>query len=530
MLRAAAIRNTRLQGLARRLPDADDDSGSLMFALLLVVLAGALASLMVPVLLISINGTRAEQRRVSALGAASAGIDVVMAQIRAANDGAGNGVLSKLPCGTLSGTVSAGSSATYSVTVKYYTTDPRGQSNPTQILCIANSGARSAPAYGLVSSTGRDTSSSTFTRTVQATYIFQSTNANIAGGLIHVYKTSSSNDLCIDAGSTSPAVGTVVTVKTCVPGSAQQTWAYNSYLNLTLVSSKNSSPPNGLCLDAGTPEASNAVLKLQTCAFPAIAQQQWSLNDSANFAGTSDGASLNSFCFNVQNQNVSGSQIILSTNCNGTYDNIQTFSPEASVGAGAAGTTSGQLVNFSQFGRCLDIPNYDTGAGYMIAWPCKQAPVATNVGWNQRWALPATVGATAKSAPGSISATDTNGNQWCLTSPQSAAAGQYVYIVGCPGVLLTSQKWTVYTNTTAYATSYRIIDSSGDGSGTGTSSTTGLCLQPASQTSANTNDFFSSGNQVMKLVVQVCSGSTLQKWNAPPNILAPLPLKDINEN
>ena len=74
-------------------------------------------------------------------------------------------------------------------------------------------------------------------RTVQATYIFQTTNANISGGLIHVYKTSSTNDLCIDAGSGSPVVGTAVTVKTCSAASSQQTWAYNSNLTIELTSS-----------------------------------------------------------------------------------------------------------------------------------------------------------------------------------------------------------------------------------------------------------------------------------------------------
>src|ERR1700748_2655409 len=99
---------TRLQ---RRLPRRDDDSGSLMFALLLMFLATALAGLMTPVLLISMNGTRADQRRVAEVAAAKAGIDVGMAQIRAADDNTGPnavngltvGVLSKLPCGTLTG-------------------------------------------------------------------------------------------------------------------------------------------------------------------------------------------------------------------------------------------------------------------------------------------------------------------------------------------------------------------------------------------------------------------------------------------
>ena len=47
------------------------------------------------------NGTRSDQRREASIAAAEAGIDVAMAQIRAANDGTGAtnnlGVLSKPP-------------------------------------------------------------------------------------------------------------------------------------------------------------------------------------------------------------------------------------------------------------------------------------------------------------------------------------------------------------------------------------------------------------------------------------------------
>ena len=67
------------------------------------------------------------------------------------------------------------------------------------------------------------------------------------------------------------------------------------------------------------------------------------------------------------------------------YDNIKDLAPDAAVGAGAAGASSGQLVNFNQFGRCLDVTNQDVTSAYLIAWPCKQAPDPTNVAWNQRW-------------------------------------------------------------------------------------------------------------------------------------------------
>lgn len=518
-IRFAAERNARLtRSVRRRVPDRADDSGSLLFALLLTLIGSALASLMVPMLLVQIGSTRDEVRRAHALGAAESGINVIVGQIRAARDGSGNGVLSELPCGTLSGTADAGDGSRYQVTVSYFPSDPKGQTSTwlsaNAIQCLTGAGARSAPAYALIQSQGTDTTTGSFgsvqVRSLQATYIFQTTNQNITGGLIHIYNNGSNQDLCIDAGSGSPTAGTSVTMQPCSPGSLSQTFGYETDLNLEQMSS-------GLCLDAGTPEASGAVVKLQACVTPAVPQQEWSLNDSANFAGTSDGSTLNSFCFNVQTPNVVGSLLILSTNCNGAYDDIQTFSPEAAVGAGAAGPSTSQLVNFNQFGRCLDVTNFDVNYAYLIDWPCKQAPNPNNIGWNQRWTVPKITG-TATSASGQITTNDTsNSTTYCLVSPLSTVSG-YVTVSPCPATgTPINMNWTIYGATGTYSTSYEIVDNAGN------------CLSPTDP-NATPPDLFSGGNKISKMVVSVCSGSTLQKWNAPPNVLQPTPLKDVGEH
>ena len=151
--------------------------------------------------------------------------------------------------------------------------------------------------------------------------------------------------------------------------------------------------------------------------------------------GTSDGATLNNLCFNVQNQNVSGSFVILSSNCNGGKDNVQNWTLDPSVGAGAAGSATGELVNFSQFGRCLDVTNFVVTSPSMIAYPCKQAPNPTNVAWNQRWTVPTVTGSNI-SATGSISTNDlTDGNTYCLTSPQAVGYGNWVTLTKCPNTL-----------------------------------------------------------------------------------------------
>jgi hypothetical protein len=536
MMRAAAARNARLTSGTTGRFRGQGDSGSLIFALLLVFLGTALAGLMTPVLLIALNGTRADQRRVTALAAAQAGIDVIVGQIRAANDGASanNGVLSLLPCGTLSGSVGVGGAARYQVTVNYYTTDPKGQSaswlSANAIQCVAGAGARSAPLYGYMQSLGTDQAAGSFStipvRTLQATYLFKASNQNIAGGLIRAYKTSTSNDLCFDAGSSSPTAGTSLTMKTCSTGSASQTWAYTTNLTISLVSTKTSAFPNGsMCLDAGSNHRTGNLVKVQPCAVGVSWEQQWSLNESANFAGAlPDDSNLDSYCFNVQTQNVSGSYVILSTNCGGGYDNIQTFQPEAAVGAGQAGTASGQLVNYNQFGRCMDIPDYSLSYGYMIAWPCKQNPNPTAVGYNQRWTLPA-IASGQTSATGKITTTNDSGQLLCLQSPQSVAANTYVAPVTCSaGSTNTNLIWTVTGgNNGDYTTSYRIKDST-----TGTPGNVGYCMQPTDP-SAPAPDLFPKGSNISKIILGLCSGSTMQKWNAPPDIGNATPLKDIGE-
>jgi hypothetical protein len=75
-------------------------------------------------------------------------------------------------------------------------------------------------------------------------------------------------------------------------------------------------------------------------------------------------------------------------------------------------------------------------------------------------------------------------------------------------------KWTVYGKTSSYATSYEITDNSG------------YCLQPTDPTATPT-DFFNA--DISKSIVAKCNGSTLQKWNAPPNVLAASPLTNVGE-
>jgi Ricin-type beta-trefoil lectin domain len=512
----------------RRLPRRGEDRGVLTLAMLLIVVGMMTTALMLPTVLSQVNQTRESVRRVSALQAAQAGLDVAMGHIRMADDGTGTGVLALLPCGPFTGNVSPGSSARYLVSVDYFSVDPQGQSDAwiatNRLSCLTGGGTFVSPGYALLRSQGTDTASGTFgavyTRTLTGTYTFDTTNQNIVGGLIHAYKTATSTDLCLAAGATSPAAGTNVQMQACTAGSSRQKFAYNTNLTLVLVASKTTALPLGMCLDAGTPHASGALVRFQPCATTTLPQQQWSINDSSNFEGSADGTSLDGYCFNVQNANAAGSFVILGTTgaskCKQGYDNVETFQAEASVGAGAAGPDIGQLVNFSEFGRCLDVTEQNVSFEYMIVWPCKQNPNAALVTWNQKWALP-TIATGDTSATGRVY-TSPIGGPYCLASPQSIGASQYVDLDHCSlsGTLPLNETWKVYGKTGVYATSYTITDSKG------------YCLSP-SDPAARSPDFYPKGQQISKSVVRRCDGSKLQKWNADPNILDALALKDLSE-
>jgi hypothetical protein len=513
---------------SRGLPGGERDAGALVFAMLLTVVGMMASALIMPTVLAQVRDTRENVARVHELHAAQAGLDVAIGHIRLANDGLGNGVLSLLPCGPFTGSVSAGGTERYSVRVDYFPVDPFGQPDSwvtaNRMVCLPGGGTTVTPAFALLRSQGTDTATGAFdsvsTRELRGTYTFETTNQNIVGGLIHAYLTDTSTDLCLDAGSTSPPAGANVQMQLCSEGGDQQKFAYNTNLTLTLVASKTAALPLGMCLDAGTPHAVDAVVRFQQCALTTVPRQQWSINDSSNFEGTTDGVTLDGYCFNVQNPDVVGSFVILGTTsanrCHRGYDNIETFQAEATVGAGAAGGPVGQLVSFAQFGRCLDVTEQNVNKPFIIIWPCKQAPNSALVAWNQKWQLPVVpVGLTM--GTGKI-ITNPKAGPYCLVSPLSTAPGQYVDVQPCPadGSIPLAMTWTVYQDTGVYADSYVIEDAAG------------YCLGPTNPADKSP-DFYPKGQKISKAVVNDCDGSTLQKWNAPPNILDALALKDLSE-
>ncbi|GIJ53363.1 ricin-type beta-trefoil lectin domain protein [Virgisporangium aurantiacum] len=503
-----------------------DDRGSMPLAMLLIMVSVSLSALMTPLLLTQLSATRADVRRVHALHAAQAGIDVAMAHIRAAQDAAHEGILNKLPsCNDpadtdpppiFAGRVGGGT-ARYEVTaIDYYDKDPAKVTGG-RIACTSGY-PDATPKYAVITSRGTEPGAGaggtpTY-RTISATYIFNITNANIPGGLIHVYKDATTDDLCLAAESGTPTPKSALKVKYCDKTDPAQIWIYNQFLTITLSATRTQAKQLGMCVDMAAPQTAGNAATIDYCSDVTKPQQQWSINDSANLQGTTDGVNLNGTCLTVKTANKDGSPVVAG-GCGGPYNNVHTWSLEATVGAGAAGSITNQIVNFSQFGRCMDITEVNVNKGFLIVWPCKQAPDPNKVLWNQKFTMPSIDPLTdvGEGRVTTFNPAATPKVTYCLKSPGSTAPGRYVTVVVCPANDAAEVKWTFYGHNTSYSTSYILVDYQGN------------CMAPTDPKV----DKYPSGENVSKIVVQPCDGSASQKWNAPPNVELQFPLKDIHE-
>ncbi|WP_432978038.1 RICIN domain-containing protein [Dactylosporangium sp. CA-233914] len=494
-----------LRGLAPR----RRDDGSLPLAMMLTLVGTSLSTLMVPVVITQLRNTAETELRAKAVHAAQAGIDMAMGSIRASA-----GTIANVRCiAGLLGTVGGGLPGRYSVSVTYQ------DAAKAALPCVGH--LLSVPSFAVITSKGTvkgnpgDAFDPRASRTLNATYVFRFTNENVEGGLVKFL----GGAYCLDAGSGSPAVGTNVTTQPCSTGAARQTFAYTKNLTLQLVSSKTVKNPDGMCLDSGADPVPGVLVQFQKCGSPTIPYyQRWNLNDGSSFQSTNTaGTGLGSLCFHAKSASTAGAFVEL-IGCGGS-DNTRTFAPEASVGAGAAGPPY-QLVNFKQFGRCIDVTNFDTTLGYLIVWPCKQAPNPINVGWNQRWTIPST-GTGLGSITGQIKTDDNTRTYktYCLTTYEPGASTHFVTVKVCPATTDKSTLWTVSYQESTYGSSFVIKDY------------TGRCLSPANLDDPKlpAGDIFKGSTTVSKLTMADCDGSKLQKWNAPANIEDPTPLKNIGE-
>ncbi|XVV16985.1 ricin-type beta-trefoil lectin domain protein [Actinoplanes sp. CA-131856] len=488
-----------------------DDEGSLPLALLVVTIVMSLSAFLVPVVVRQIKTTQNLAYRNTALSAAQSGLDVMMARVRAAADPDNqNGYLENLPPCTLTGNAGVSGASErlqYTVTLTYRDQDGATMACP----------ATDVPTTALVTSVGVN---GTAKRTLTATYVFSTSNTNIPGGQIRISSSSLGNQ-CMDSGSSkTPTNGAAIVMAPC-DGSSRQQFGYTADLYLKLINSESSTASSGMCL---TPVSK--VLVFEPCPTVRTTTFQWSLDGNSLFHSTTTASKADgSSCVNVSTPGSTADRSVILGNC--TVSATKTVWRSATgVGAGMAGDSTNQLVNYAQFSRCLDVTGKSMSATYMIAWFCKQDPGGV-VDFNQQWVHPTPV-TPAITATGPIIVNNTtstsNSNNgtasknYCLKSPGVVTSTSWVTVVNCPTVA--DQKaqnvtWTVYHDTGDYGTSYRIKDYKG------------YCLQPTDQNSGVANDFHTDGTSKVK--VATCNTSELQKWNAPANISQPTPLTDLNE-
>ncbi len=499
--------------------------------LLLVILVGAtIGSLLLAVIVNQFSTTRFTASRVRSLDAAQAGVDVMLGQIRAAqstgSDNKISGNSDLLPCSSINGTANAAGTLTYNVTVTYYANDPSKPGVPT-MSCSPSYGpygpdqsgvVRHTPRYAVITSFGLDSSnpnSASKGRTITTTYIFQTDDVNIPGGEIQLFPDNSGNKWCMDAGSATPGVGTTVVLRACstaLPPQAQQVWAYRSDLSIQLVSSVTTAQPTGLCLDTpmktgpgglAVPTTVHAVgdtIVLNKCNAVGTApwNQQWSVDDNAHLQGANSAQSdLDGYCITAASQ--TNLQALALNGCQGgTSDTAQTWVPGTSAGAGMAGPANNQIVNYQNFATCIDVTGQDPNTSFLILYTCKQNPDPTKVTWNQKF-TPA-LGPPSSSAVPLVKklVTSAGGTNYCLQAP-TATGGFVTVSTACSTTWTWNQTLDAHGSALPYANVYTITDSAG------------RCLAPGPKT---------DDGQYFKIIVTACDGSTAQKWNADPSVLA----------
>ncbi len=507
----------------------DRQSGFAMFiALLLIVIVAGMSLLVAGLVLSESKPTQTQRKTVATLNAAEAGFEVALHQLRAATDSNGNGIVNKLPCTAASsavGTLLTGSvgpksgaannqSLTFAVYVRYYNDDPSTMGttdlNQNAIACSGGSPV-SVPQYAYLQSNGVGVGGAAATstqgnRALHTTYRFRTSTLNIAGGRLNMNTTS----LCMDAGSISPSVGAAVTLSNCKNRGvtpSQSSWSYRP--DLTIYLTTTGSP--GLCVTAGTTFGTNSSsqLTLQTCATngtattypyqasPSLQQrQEWSFDDNGKFEGAGNNGNINGYCISASpyNNPVAGG-LLYEQSCSGGGFDTMTWNPDPQVGAGPAGDNTQQLVNYSEFGRCLDVTGQNVNATWLIDYPCKQAPDPSYIAWNQRWVY---------SAANKTLSTTTGGTTYCLQAPATLSAtpiNNLVLIKPCSGSAL--QTWTESGDVGGnYSSSYTIVSAAGS------------CLTVVQPGLGSTYD-----QQWGAVIAGVCDGSLVQKWNAPANFI-----------
>ena len=564
-----------MQRIARRAEDREDGVAMLL-ALMVILLVLSISIAVAGVTLSQVKPTQLDRKTVVTEDAAEAGFDVALNRVRAAASGTTTnssgqtvpaGSRTALPCGPITGSVNGGAAndSTYNVTLAYYTTDPTGQSSSwlasNKIPCVSS--PATVPGFVTLNSTGAaptipGTRVNSGNRIISTVYALSTTNQNIAGGNIPFYANLS---LCFAVNdATAVKTGDGIVVATCNPTAPQQKWSYTANLQLQIVATDGTLQ----CMQAVNTQYTVVLLapcstNLLPPASPYTPYQQiWSYNDGGQFQNSKiDDSGLGSYCLNLYTgtPGSAGNPAALAAGDLVDLDSCGSqMVPTASVGAGAAGTALRpfQLVNYLNFGRCIDDTNQQVNATWLIGYPCKQDPQATNLTWNQKYYTGisgGTAGSGATAAYGgsggnTVIATTTptvtgcqitntqacqfisfpNGaggastQYYCLeagtsATPSAPVDGTIVTVQPC-NTSDNYQLWTYTSNlVSSYANQY-LIQPYG-------AATSNLCLSMTIGSTPPGLTYSGGGGAPIPaygyISLQTCTGTAWQKWNAPPN-------------
>ncbi|PWB97473.1 RICIN domain-containing protein [Salinibacterium hongtaonis] len=508
------------RAIYRRLSTAATEGGvALITTVFFMVMLAGLSFVLLGVILGQLGPAYMAQKSTKTVYAAQAGLQAGLSSLRTASKTIGAGQVvgdpAELPC-TLAGTVDGeDATTTYSTSIRYYSEDPSsrlaplpsGAENPwletNKIACSAT-GVATQPKFAYVLSRGIAESSETRSedegnRLLGAVYTFKVKNENVPGGRIYNESTTPSASRCLQVNG-SPVVGAkvkVVTPALCQGNDDRELWVYDTSYQIKLSSTLLSDPT--LCITGPTTAAGAGTagdITLQKCEGRFNQLWGWTGDDSWKQSRSATDLQIGTRCLSM-----TGTMLRVENSCSSTG-----FAPDPAIGAGAASKLTEQVVNYLEFGRCLDVTsaNLSTGKNYLISYPCKQDPGAP-VYWNHVWKYTEPAG-----TPGSTQITqqvwgrennDPAGERYCLQAPTAGAAQPAYATIKSPcAASVTDQRvmWTRIVNIDDYQSSYVFRDFTG---------TRCLTVDPMQKHS----DKYSS-----KVKVSACTGTTDQKWNAPP--------------
>jgi hypothetical protein len=473
----------------------------------------------------------------SAIEGALAGVQAMVGSIRAAAS-SGSVVTSELPCSNITGATNTSGSSSYVVSVQYQ--DETSSGSYTSVGCTTGSGP-TVPANGdylaraVITSCSPSTSCSSGPnsspsgaswRRVVSTYDFETSYSNIPGGLIDSYSGKECFVAVYNSGNTPSGGVTLEVTNSCSASNPLEQFEYTTNWNLAIVLDGQE-----YCVQDpqdGSPATTSPVAITDTSgSCTASAAAQWGVSNSGNLEGVSVSSTgdPNGYCLdNPLSSDPTATMTIDATvsTCDESFDNTSTWYLSPEVGAGASQPASGQvfgvtdqLVNFEEFGDCLDVTNLSVTSNFLIDYMCKQFPDTTNYpDWNQRWCFQQ-LGTNSSSLPVGLLYTpdgqtgcSSPSSPYCLQSPLATATSNstaYVVVTSCNISTAESSQptnllWTEWGTSGGLTNEYTWTDNDG------------YCLEA---NTANKQNPSGNGDTFSTIQVDTCNGSYEQKWNAP---------------